>query len=73
MLWSPVGIGALRRAAFAAGFADQVKVRAGFWEAWTRETSEGAGLSLSAFTSLGKALGNISEEIFQDVGVGQTL
>lgn len=73
MLWFPVGILALHLAAFKATFIHQGKVRAGFWGGWTLETSEGAGLSLSAFTSLGKALGNISEEIFQDVGIGQTL
>lgn len=62
-----------RPAAFKAGFADQVKVRAGFCGEWARETSEGGELSLSAFASLGKALGNISEEFFQGIGIGQTL
>lgn len=63
MLWSPVGILAPRLAAFKARSTDQETVRAGFWGEWTRETSERGGLRLSAFSSVGKALGNISEEI----------
>ena len=73
MLWSPVGMLALRLAAFKARFTDQVKVHEGFWGERTLGTSEGGGLSLSAFTSLGKALGNICEEIFEHVGIGQNL
>lgn len=73
MLWSPVGIRALRLAPFKARFTGRVKVRVAFWGGWTLETSEGGGLSLFASASLGKVLGDTSEEIFQDVGLGQTL
>lgn len=71
MLWSPVGILVPRLAASKAGFTDQANV-CGLRGRMDSETSEGGGLSLSAFTSLGKALGNISEEIFRDIGIGQT-